>query len=664
MVLRINSSGSDRKSCYSVTEISIRGILVNMLAGKRWRSHYLSNLGSAEEILRGVLRDENRIYIGSGCGEPQHLVQALNALLPSYRDLEIVQDLSIGTLPEDWSTLQENARLRTFFVGQRARKAVNDGLADYIPMYFSMLPGLFRDEPLWALDVCLIQVTPPDEHGFCSLGVSVGTSKGAAESARTVVAQVNPRMPRTLGDSFIHASTIHHFVEYEEPILELVFRERSAVAEQIAKYVSALIEDGSTLQVGIGRVANSVLRHLEDRKDLGIHTDILTDSHLHLIRKGMINGLQKTAHQGKLVASFCMGSRELYDFVNNNPAVELYPSDYINNRALISRHDRMVAINSAVEIDLTGQICADSIGHRIYSGIGGYVDFMHGAASANRGKTIIVLPSTSPDGRKSRIVTHLSSGAGVVSSRSTVSYIVTEFGIAYLHGKTIRERALALINIAHPRFRVRLLDEAKRLHYVYEDQILPPIYEPLYPGQWEKNHFFPGDFNVFFRPIKPTDERALQEFFYALPDQDVYYRFLSTMRAFPHRNTQAMCNIDYEHVMDIVGVTGEIGNEKIIATARYILDQQTNMAEVDFAVASVWQRYGIGTFLLHYLCEIAKAKGISGFTAYVLAANRRMLAILNAVGYEVHSVLEEGVYEVWFRFDEPAKAKIMDGDPT
>jgi GNAT superfamily N-acetyltransferase len=353
-----------------------------------------------------------------------------------------------------------------------------------------------------------------------------------------------------------------------------------------------------------------------------------------------------------------MGSRELYDFVNNNPEVEIYPAEYVNDRKLISRFDRMVAINSALEIDLSGQICADSIGHKVYSGIGGYVDFMHGASSANGGKTIIVLPSTSPDGRKSRIVSHLTNGAGVVSPRSTVRYIVTEFGIAYLHGKTIRERALALINIAHPRFREQLLAEAKSIHYVYEDQILPPIYEPLYPGQWETHQVFPPDETVFFRPIKPTDERGLQEFFYSLPSEDIYYRFLSAMKAFPHRNIQAMCNIDYEHVMAIVAVTGEIGAEKIIGIGRYILDQKSNFAEVDFAVLSDWQRRGIGTFLVHYLCEIAKAKGITAFMAYVLAANRAMRSVLSGVGYAVHSILDEGVYEITFRFDQPALACI------
>ncbi|MCE5334348.1 MAG: GNAT family N-acetyltransferase [Desulfobacteraceae bacterium] len=620
-----------------------------------WKSQYPDKQGSAVDILRGVLANGSRIYIGSGAGEPQHLVRTLFELVPAFRDLEIVQNLSFGALPVDWDRLREHARLKTFFVGPSSRDAVNDGLADYIPIYFSAIPGLFRDEPSWSLDLALIQVSPPDEHGFCSLGVSVGTGKSAAESARKVVAQVNPRMPRTLGDSFLHISQISHFVHFEEPLLEVHFSERSAVAERIARYVSALVEDGSTVQVGLGRIPNSVLRYLVDKRDLGIHTEILTDSHLYLVQKGVVTGLQKTLHQGKIVASFCLGSRELYDFIDNNPEVELYPIEYVNNRKLISQHDRMVAINSALEIDLTGQICADSIGHNVYSGIGGYVDFMHGAASSDKGKAIIVLPSTSPDGRRSRIVSHLADGAGVVSSRSTIRYIVTEFGIAYLHGKTIRERALALINIAHPRFRERLLAEAKRLHYVYEDQILPPIYEPLYPGQWETSQIFPPSREIFFRPVKPTDERAMQEFFYSLPDQDIYYRFLSAMKVFPHRNTQAMCNIDYEHEMAIVGVMGEIGSESIIATGRYILDQKTNYAEVDFAVAAEWQHRGIGTFLLHYLCEMAKSKGITGFQAYVLSSNRRMLSIFHNVGYVVRSSLDEGIYEISFRFDEPAQ---------
>jgi acyl-CoA hydrolase/RimJ/RimL family protein N-acetyltransferase len=623
---------------------------------KHWRARAREKKSSADEILRGILRDGNRLYIGTGCGEPQHLVRSLVELLPRHRDIEIIQNISMGSLPEDWKRFEQNARLKTFFVGPRSRHAVNDGLADYIPVYFSSIPGLFKEEPLLRLDIAMVQVTPPDKHGFCSMGISVGTEKSAVESASIVVAQINRQVPRTLGDSFLHLSQIQYFVEYDEPLLEIVFRERSAVAERIAKYASALIEDGSTIQTGIGRIPSLVLRYLEDKKDLGIHTEILTDSHLHLIRSGAVTGLAKTVDKGKIVATCCMGSRQLYDFVNNNPEVEIYRTEYVHDRKLISRFNRMVAINSALEIDLSGQICADSIGHKVYSGIGGYVDFMHGASSASGGKTIILLPSTSPDGRKSRIVSHLTNGASVVSPRSTVRYIVTEFGIAYLHGKTIRERALALINIAHPRFREQLLAEAKSIHYVYEDQILPPIYEPLYPGQWETHQVFLPNETLFLRPVKPTDERALQEFFYSLPSEDIYYRFLSAIKAFPHRNIQAICNIDYEHIMAIAAVSGEIGAEKIIGMGRYILDQKTNFAEVDFAVSSDWQHKGIGTFLLNYLCEIAKTKGITGFTAFVLAANRAMRAVFNSVGYAVHTTLDEGIYEISFRFDQPALA--------
>ncbi|MDR3567110.1 MAG: GNAT family N-acetyltransferase [Syntrophobacteraceae bacterium] len=608
------------------------------------------------EILRQILRDGLRIYIGSGCGEPQHLVRALLRLLPRHRDIEIVQNLSMGSLPQDWKPLEENARLKTLFVGPKSRDAVNDGLADYIPIYFSSIPRLFQEDPLWKFDIALVQVSPPDEHGFCSMGISVGMDKCAVESASVVFAQINREMPRTLGDSFIHSSRFHYTMEHDEPLPEIVFRERSAVAERIARYISPLIEDGSTIQTGVGRIPNWVMIYLEGKKDLGIHTEVLTDAHLHLINSGAVTGLKKTLNHGKIVATYCMGSRKLYDFVDNNPEVEFYPVEYVYNRKLIRQHYRMVAINSALEIDLSGQVCAESMGHKVYSGIGGYVDFMHAASSSPGGKTIIVLPSTTSDGRKSRIVSHLTDGAGVVSPRSTVGYVATEFGVAYLHGKTIRERALALINIAHPRFRDQLMNEAKSIHYVYEDQIAPPIYEPLYPGQWETSQVFPPNMPLFIRPIKPTDERALQEFFYTLPFEDIYFRFLSAMKAFPHRNVQAMVNIDYEHVMSVIAVTGEIGAEKIAGIARYILDQKTNMAEIDVAVGSGWQHKGIGTFLVHYVAEIAKDKGITGLVAYVLAANRAMLAVFHCLGYAVHSKLEEGIYEVWLRFDEPAMA--------
>ncbi|MGV8073310.1 MAG: GNAT family N-acetyltransferase [Syntrophobacteraceae bacterium] len=630
-----------------------------MFFGEGWKAEYKARLSSAGAALQSVIADGNRIFVGSGGGEPRYLTRALVGYLPVYYNIEIVQWQSMGALPEDWAELQGNCRLKTFFVGPNTRKAVNLGYADYIPIHSSAIPPLLRKGASWQPDVCLIQVSPPDEHGFCSLGIAVDINMAAAKSAKTVIAQVNPQMPRTLGDTFLHVTEIHHFVEYEEPLAELNFKQRSSVVERIARYVSQIVDDGSTLQVGFGRVANSVLWYLDDKKDIGIHTEIFTNAHLYLIKKGVITGRKKNLHHGKIIASCCLGSRELYDFVHNNPEVEFHPTDYVNDRAVIGRNDRMVAINSAFEIDLTGQVCADSIGHKVYSGIGGYLDFMHGAYLSDKGKAIIVLPSTSPDG-KSRIVSHLTHGAGVLMVRSVISYVVTEFGIAYLHGKTMRERALALINIAHPKFRKQLLNEAKRLRYVYQDQILPPVFEPLYPGQWETERIFPGDRKVVFRPVKPTDERAVQEFFYSMPDEDIYYRFLSAMRAFPHRNTQSMCNIDYEHEMAIVGVTGEVGNETVVALSRYMLDQKSNMAEVDFAVRADWQKLGLCSFLLDYLCKIAQDKGISGFTAYVLPENRSMLAIFQKVGYIVYTRIVNGICYIEFRFDEPAEVCKID----
>jgi GNAT superfamily N-acetyltransferase len=382
---------------------------------------------------------------------------------------------------------------------------------------------------------------------------------------------------------------------------------------------------------------------------------MITDAYLPLVASGVITGKGKSIHRDKIIASFCLGTRKLFDFVHNNPQVELHPSEYVNHPEVISQNNRMTAINSALQIDLSGQVCADSLGHKVYSGIGGYVDFSVGASRARGGKSILVLPSTSPDGQKSRIVSHLSLGAGVTGTRALAQYVVTEFGIAHLHGKTIRERALSLISIAHPRFRERLLQEAKRIRYVYDDQILAPSYGQYYPEEWETYQLFDSGLKVLFRPIKPTDERALQEFFYSLPDDDIYYRFLSAMKVFPRRDTQAMVNIDYDSEMTIVGVVGDIGSEKITSVGRYILDPKSNFAEVDFAVRADFQRKGMGTFLVHYLSEIARSKGVSGFMAYVLAANRKMLSVFHKTGYVIHSSLEDGIYEITFRFDEPAQ---------
>ncbi len=360
------------------------------------------------------------------------------------------------------------------------------------------------------IDVALIQVSPPDDHGFCSYGIAVDIVKSAAESARHVIAQVNPRMPRTLGDSFIHVSHIDAFVEHEEPLLEFGLPVMNQIAVDIGKHVAGLVEDGSTIRVGVGSISTAALYALEGKKDLGVHTDMLTDAYLHLVNKGVITNARKSLHPGKIIASFCLGSRELYDFVDNNPMVALYPIDYTNNYLVISENDRMVTINSGLEVDLSGQVCADSLGYEIYSGVGGTIDFLRGAKGSRGGKTIMVLPSTTMDASKSRIVPALTEGAGVVTTRGGVEYVVTEYGVAGLQGKSLRERALALISIAHPDFRDQLMEAAHQINYLEKDARRSATSRAIYPHDWEYSQTFIGPGRVFFRPARSTDGRAAQ----------------------------------------------------------------------------------------------------------------------------------------------------------
>ena len=353
-------------------------------------------------------------------------------------------------------------RHRALFTGGNVREAVNDGRADFVPVHLSEIPALVRTGDL-KVDVALIHVSPPDEHGFCSYGVGVECTKAAAERARTVIALVNRRMPRSLGDSFIHASRLTHVVEADRPILELPGAGRvGPVARAIGEHAASLIENGSTLQMGIGEIPDAVLLFLAEKRDLGIHTEMFSDGVVELFERGVITGEAKTLHRGKIVASFVLGSKRTFDFLDNNPVVEFHPTDYVNDPFVISQNERMVAVNSALAVDLTGQVCADSIGCSIYSGFGGQLDFIRGAARSKGGKPVIALPSTAKEGRVSRIVDVLAAGSGVVTTRADVHYVVTEHGVASLHGRSLRERASALIEIAHPDFRPELREAARR----------------------------------------------------------------------------------------------------------------------------------------------------------------------------------------------------------
>jgi len=434
-----------------------------------WTSLYQSRVCSAEEAVRAI-KSGNRVFLTGNVSVPQTVLAALVDYAPNLSDVEIVHVLTIG--PADYVSpeMQGHLRVNTMFISQNTRKAVQEGRADFTPVLLSEFPLLFK-RGILPLDVALIHVSPPDEHGFCSLGVEVGPTKTPAEMAKVIIAEVNERMPRTLGDSFIHISRIHHIVPVNYPIPELRMAEEgdTEIVEQIARHIADLIPDGATMQLGIGAIPDAVLKYLYHKRDLGIHTELFSDGVIDLVNAGVLTNARKTLHPGKIVAGFLIGTQRLYDWVDDNPMIELHRTEYVNDPFVIAQNERMVAINSAIEVDLTGQVCADSIGPKLYSGVGGQLDFIYGASRAKDGVPIIALPSTVTlrDGtRLSKIVAMLKPGAGVVTTRNHVRYVVTEYGVASLYGKTIRQRAQALINIAHPDFRDELTRQAKELHYL------------------------------------------------------------------------------------------------------------------------------------------------------------------------------------------------------
>lgn len=425
---------------------------------------YRRKVTTADEAVR-VIASGQRVYLGGGAGVPQKLVEALVQRAPELRDVEIVHLLHFAEAPYVAPEYAESFRHNALFIGHNVRQAVHEGRADFTPVFLSEVPGLFRDGAL-PLDVALIQVSPPDEHGFSSFGVEVGCTKPAAQAARLVIAEVNRHMPRTLGDSFIHVSKLHAVVEVDYPLPEAPQGGFTEMHQKIGEHVASLIPDGATLQLGIGSIPDAVLFHLQDKKDLGIHTELFSDGVVDLVERGVITNERKTLHPGKIVAGFLFGSQRLYDFVEDNPIIEMHPTDYVNDPFIISQHDNMVSVNSAIEVDLTGQVCADSIGPRFYSGVGGQIDFVRGASRSRGGLPIIAMQATAKGGTISRIVPMLKPGAGVVTTRNDVHYVVTEYGVAALHGRTIRQRAQALIAIAAPAFREELTRQARELNFL------------------------------------------------------------------------------------------------------------------------------------------------------------------------------------------------------
>jgi 4-hydroxybutyrate CoA-transferase len=436
-----------------------------------WESHYKKKLMTADNALACV-KSGMRVYIQPGCAEPETLVESLMRRAPEVCDVEIVHMMTMGAAPYVAPEMAGHFRHNAMFIGGNVRDAINDGRADYTPIYLSEVEGLFESGAM-PINVALIEVSPPDSHGYCSFGVGVDTTLTAAKCAHHVVAQINDQMPRTYGDSFIHVNDIDAFVESSRPLCELKPRGRTDLNVAIARNVAQLIDDGSVVQTGIGGIPDAVLPLLMDRKDLAIHSELVSDGVIPLIHAGVVTGARKNFKPRKIILGFALGSKKLFQFVDNNPIFEFHPTAYTNDPGLIARNDNMVAINSALQIDLTGQVCSDSIGNQFYSGIGGQVDFLRGASRSKGGKPIIAMSSTAKDGAISRLVPMLSPGAGVVTSRGLIRYVVTEYGVAYLHGKSIRERAKSLIEIAHPKFRQELYEYCETTKWLQNPQASP-----------------------------------------------------------------------------------------------------------------------------------------------------------------------------------------------
>jgi acyl-CoA hydrolase/GNAT superfamily N-acetyltransferase len=617
-----------------------------------WEKEYPEKFAPLEEVFSKIHRGD-RIFVGTGCGKPQYLVDEMVRYVESHPkaffDAEVLDVWTLGVSPYLREDVKRNFRLNSFFVSGNNRQAVNEGLADYTAIFLSQVPDLFYRRVV-PIDVALVQTSLPDRYGYMSLGISVDIVRAAVDSAEAVVCQTNANMPRTHGDSFVHIKDVAFVVPHDEPLLEYDTDLPDDVSKNIGKYVSHLIENGATIQVGYGKIPNAILANLHDKRHLGVHTELLSDGVGERMKRGVIDNAHKEIDRHKTVAAFCMGKRATYDYLSDNPAIEFRPVQYTNDPMVIARNPKMTAINSALEIDLTGQATAESIGKTFYSGIGGQADFMRGAILARKGKSILALQSTARNGTVSRIVPMLSAGAGVSLVRGDVHYVVTENGIAYLHGKNTRERAMELISIAHPKFKPWLLQEAKALNLIYKDQAYIPGERGQYPEELETYRTTKDGLEILLRPVRISDEPLLKTFFYSLSDQSVYRRFISVRKDMPHERLQEFAVIDYTREMVILAMVGEEGTRTVIGVGQYGIDEQTHTAEVALVVLDDYQNQGVGTTILDQLTYLAKRRGLNGFSAEVLVENKSMMSLFEKSGFTIEKHREAGVYELKMLF--------------
>ncbi|HQL83964.1 MAG TPA: acetyl-CoA hydrolase/transferase C-terminal domain-containing protein, partial [Spirochaetota bacterium] len=565
------------------------------------RKRYPDKFVEEDTIFANIHRGD-RIFISTACGEPQYLVNSMVRFAESHPkaivDAELMQVWTLGVAPYAVQKFGSNFRHNSFFVGDNTRGSVNEGMADYTPIFLSRIPQLFRSKMI-PIDVALIQTSLPDQNGYVSLGISVDICMDAIENASLVIAQMNPRMPRVHGDTFLSLEKINYVIFHDEELLEYDPAVPDEIARQIGRHVASLVNDGDTIQVGYGSMPNAIVSSMGEKNNLGIHTELLTQSMADLIKKGVVDNSRKSLDRGKTVAAFCMGVKDTYEYIDDNPFIEFKRISYTNNPLVISQNNSMRAINAALQIDLTGQATAESIGNQFFSGIGGSADFMRGALLSPGGNTILVLQSTARNGEVSRIVPFLEPGTGVTLNRGDINYVVTEYGIAYIHGKNIRERAMDLIAIAHPKFRPALIDEAKRLKLIYRDQAFIPGKRGEYPVHVETIRTTRQGTTLKIRPVNINDETLVKDLFYSLSDQSFQRRFMSSRLDMPHERRQDFVVIDYTKELVLLAFILEPGGREVLAgMGQMIKDEKSHVAEVAFAVADTMQNRGVGSELL------------------------------------------------------------------
>lgn len=580
---------------------------------------------SAEAAVR-LVRPGNRVFVGTTPATPQTLMAALEALDQPAVDVELVHFLVAGAVASD-AAGQPTTKYRhhCFFVGTEMRGLIREGRADYHPISIARVPEMF-DIGRIRLDVALIQVTPPDAFGYVSLGLAVDVVAAAVRNARLVIAEINPAMPWTMGDSALHLKDIDHLVMVSTPVTEYQHQEVSAeVVERIGRYIASTIEDGATLQIGLGRIPNEALKHIGDRRDLGVHSDVITDALLPLIEQGVLTGRAKSQHRGRIVTSFAMGSRDLYDAIDRNPLFCFQPIETVCDPVTLAAQHKLVSVIQAFAIDLSGQVCTDQFNGEFYGGLSAQGEFLRGASRSPGGKPIVCLASTTDDGGTSRIRAVLQAGEGSSVSRSEVHYVITEYGIAYLFGKSVRERALLLIELAHPAFREALLEDAKRLGYIAADQTLRS--ESAYAVEEERVVALKDGKSVLLRPARASDADGIRALFFHLPAEDIYTRFFRRVRSLSTQDIQRLCNFNDRSEVGFVAVTGSREQETIVGQGCYFVNPSTNIGETAFLVDPDWQGTGVGSALQQRILEHARARGLRGFVAEILPGNAKMIAL-------------------------------------